>query len=438
MVACMVVEPSRFWQFLAGTGRDHPWLGITMATTALALHPLHRVWRALPARTRRLWLARGTAWLAPRPDQAPPASCGGVVVGGEIGRASGLGEGARVMVQALKRLGVPHACLDARPRFLRQPTRDEPDWPDQAALVLHVNAPQLPGALIGLGRHRLRGRRVIGYWAWELPVVPAIWLPAVACVHEVWVPSHFTARALAPLMQGRLRVVPHAIALAPPQPSALDRQAFGLPEEAVVVLTSFNLASSFVRKNPLAAITAFRQAFGDRQDRLLLLKVGHAEHYEEDVLLLRQAIGDARNIRVEMRMLPDGDMHALTRACDIVLSLHRSEGFGLVPAQAMLLRRPVVATNWSATAEFIDETTGVPVGYTLVPAQDPRGVFESPGAVWAEADVGQAAAALRMLADSADRRAMLGHAAFDAAQTFFGGAELREALGAIGAPATRR
>ena len=406
-----------------------------MPNPSPGLHPLHRAWQALPARSRRLWLARGSAWLAPRPDTVAPERCGGIVVGGEIGRSSGLGEGARIMARALQRLAVPHAAIAAGPG-----TRDPgvASWPatgpDRAALVLHVNAPQLPAALIGLGRQALRGRRVIGYWAWELPVVPDTWRPAVAHVHEAWVPSRFTAAALEPLLPGRVRVVPHPVALAPPVPSALDRQAFGLPDGTVVVLCSFNLASSFARKNPLAAIRAFRDAFGDRADRLLLLKVGHAEHYGADLGLLRDAVAGVSNIRLETRMLPDADMHALTRACDVVLSLHRSEGFGLVPAQAMLLGRPVVATDWSATAEFLDHTCAMPIGYRLVPARDPRGVFEAPGAVWAEAEVGQAADALRLLAGSPGRRTALGGAAFAAASLRLDGRPLRAALDAIGAP----
>ncbi len=394
------------------------------------LHPLHRAWQALPARPRRLWLARGSAWLSPRPDPVPPPRCGGVVVGGEIDRSSGLGEGARIMARALAHMAVPHEAVPAGPG-LRAGTAN---WPDRAALVLHVNAPQLPAALFGLGRDALRGRRVVGYWAWELPVVPDIWRPALGHVHEVWVPSRFTAAALEPLLPGRVRVVPHALALAPPLPSSLGRGDFSLPDDAVVVLCSFNLASSFARKNPLAAIEAFRQAFGDRTDRLLLLKVGHVEHYGADLELLRDAMAGASNMRLDTRMLPDADMHALTRACDVVLSLHRSEGFGLVPAQAMLLRRPVVATDWSATAEFLDHGSGMPIGYRLVPARDPRGVYEAPGAMWAEADVGEAAAALRSLAGSADRRVALGEAAYRAATLRLDGAALRAALDGIGVP----
>ena len=65
-------------------------------------------------------------------------------------------------------------------------------------------------------------------------------------------------------------------------PAPLDRPAFGLPDDAVVVLVSFNLASSLERKNPYAAIAAFRAAFGDRPDRVLLLKVGNPGHFPSE------------------------------------------------------------------------------------------------------------------------------------------------------------
>ena len=49
------------------------------------------------------------------------------------------------------------------------------------------------------------------------------------------------------------------------------------------------------------------------------------------------AASGTANIRFEIRTLPLADNHALTACADIVLSLHRSEGFGLVPAEGMLL-----------------------------------------------------------------------------------------------------
>jgi glycosyltransferase involved in cell wall biosynthesis len=395
-----------------------------------ALHPLHRAWRALPAGARRAALSRVSAWAAPRPDWPAPAARAGVVVAGEISRASGLGEGARLMLAALGELGVAAWPLESD-LLAGAGTKVSPP-PDGAPLVLHVNAPVLPAALLRLPRGLLRGRQVIGYWAWELNTVPATWHHAARFVHQIWVPSRFTAAALEPLAPGRVLVVPHPVASHPPTPSALTRQDFGLPESALVTLVCFSLASSFARKNPLAAIAAHRQAFGDDPARILVLKVVHSGHAPDDLALLQAAIAGSPNIRLETRLLPPADNHALTRCADIVLSLHRSEGFGLVPAEAMLLGRPVVATDYSGTTDFLDASCGMPVPYRLVPAADPRGVFESPGAVWAEADVGQAAAALSALAADPALRARLGAAAQAAARTTLGAAPLAQAVRGLG------
>ncbi len=37
---------------------------------------------------------------------------------------------------------------------------------------------------------------------------------------------------------------------------------------------------------------------------------------------------------------------------DIVISTHRSEGFGLICAEAMRLGKPVIATGWSGNLDL--------------------------------------------------------------------------------------
>ena len=61
-------------------------------------------------------------------------------------------------------------------------------------LILHVNPPLLPWVLFRLPRALVRGRRIIGYWVWELPTAPPEWQVATSFVHEVWVPSCFRGR----------------------------------------------------------------------------------------------------------------------------------------------------------------------------------------------------------------------------------------------------
>ena len=197
------------------------------------------------------------------------------------------------------------------------------------------------------------------------------------------------------------------------------------------MLTSFNLASSFERKNPLGAIAAFREAFGDRIDRILVLKVSNRDHAPEDFARLETAIAGAPNIRLETRTLPRGDSLALTAAADIVLSLHRSEGFGLVPAEAMLLGRPVIATGWSGNLDFMDDHSAALIRYRLVPTRDARGVYEVENAAWAEPDVDHAAEWLGRLADDPPARVALGEAGRTMAQARLGTGPLAEAVASL-------
>jgi glycosyltransferase involved in cell wall biosynthesis len=402
----------------------------------------HRLWRLLPAGGRRRLFAETTALLAPRPDRAAPVPGPGLVIAGELSRSSGLGEGARLMLKALEHLGIGAWPLDITGPMWPGAASDLPPLapatpPDSAGLLLTVNPPMLPWVLLHQSRHLLRGRRVIGYWSWELETVPATWQVGPRFVHEAWVPSRFTARAVEPLLPGRVRIVPHPLAIVPPAPSALDRQAFGLPTEAVIVLVSFSISSSYVRKNPLAAIAAFRTAFGNRPDRFLVIKVGNPSSAREDFQELASALSELPNARLFTETLPTSDNHALIMAADIVLSLHRSEGFGLVPAEAMLLGKPVVATGWSGNLDFMDEESAALVGYRLIPAADPRGVFEAPGAVWAEPDIEEAAFHLARLADDPAARAALGARARAASLSRLGTAPLERALSAIGLEARR-
>lgn len=377
---------------------------------------------------RRQALARAAAWLAPRSNAEPSAP--GLAIAGEMTRASGLGEGARLMAKAARSLGLPVWAFDLRPLDDGRAEVDAPAGndglpPPGVPLVVHVNAPMLPLALLRLPRALTRRRPIVGYWAWELQEIPPEWRPAVACVSEIWVPSHFTAAAMEALAPGRVRVVPPPLALVPPVPSALDRSAFGLPRDAVVVLVSFNLASSFSRKHPFAALAAFHAAFSDRADRLLVLKVNHAEHAPVDFNRLA-GMAAGPNIRLETRILPAADSHALTACADIVLSLHRAEGFGLVLAEAMLLGKPVVATGWSGNTDFMHAGNSEPVGFRMVPARDDRSVYRG---LWAEPDVQAAADRLRALADDPALRFELGQRARASAMAQLDARPLAAALG---------
>lgn len=274
-------------------------------------------------------------------------------------------------------------------------------------IILHINAPLVPLALIRLGRAAVRGKYIVGCWAWELPRTPPDWRYGVSFVHEIWMPARFGAAAVAPIAAGRpVRVVPYAVTTGS---GRLPRS--GDAGRPFTVLTMFSMASSVARKNPMAAIAAFRRAFGDDPDVRLVVKTSRGDAHPAGLDQIRHAIDDASNIVIDDRVLPTADIDALYASADAVLSLHRSEGFGLLVAEAMARGIPAVATDWSATTDFLDASCGMPVAYSLVPAADPQGTYDHPDMVWAEADIGDAARALVRLRSDPGLRMRLGDAA---------------------------
>ena len=66
------------------------------------------------------------------------------------------------------------------------------------------------------------------------------------------------------------------------------------------------------------------------------------------------------------RYLDPLDNSSLIALCDCYVSLHRAEGFGLGPAEAMWLGKPVIATGYSGNLDFMTPTNSLLVDYRLV------------------------------------------------------------------------
>jgi glycosyltransferase involved in cell wall biosynthesis len=394
---------------------------------------LHAIWRALPREARRRALYSAIDLVAPRATPVSRLRPGPVIVGGQLTTASGLGEGARLCLDALRSLGWDAGHLDVSRLFLREDLPAPPPGPAAKAgeggtLILHVNSPYLPYVATRLGRQFLAGRRIIGYWSWELPVMGPDWRRGLPLVHEIWVPSRFNADSLPADLKVPVKVVPHPMA-APAQGAVRARDRFGLSEDKFVVFAAFDMGSTYGRKNPRASVAAFRQAFGDDPNCLMVLKVGHAADAGWAMADLRDAIQGMSNVRLMQEILSRADMTALVASADVVLSLHRAEGFGLLMAEAMLHGVPAVATGWSGNIDFMTPEDSALVGYKLVPVDDPQGTYTVKGAEWAEADVGDAAAWLKRLYKDPEFRRQLGMRGKAAATAKLSLAAYRRAIG---------
>ncbi|GEO17256.1 glycosyltransferase [Microvirga aerophila] len=378
-----------------------------------------RVWRRLPHKARRAVLFRLASWWAPRP--APDAKAAGpIIIVGMLRHASGLGAAARACHDALKASGLPVYGIDLTEKLMHELNHTDFTYDDGRQIVgegtafLHISGSLLPLAMGHLGRAFVDRKRFVAHWFWELPQVPKDWSPAIPFIHEICVNTTFVRDAIRPITHGRpLHVVSYPLAL-----KTVPRAERG-PEEPFTVLVVFNIASSVARKNPCAAIVAFRRAFGDDPSVRLIVKYMNAFVWPDGVRLMEEAAGGAANIELTGGVLDEAGMDALYGRADVVMSLHRAEGLGLPVAEGMLRGLPVIATDWSGSADFLTRETGVPVNYELVPVNDPQGKYTGSGVRWAEADVGAAAAALQALRADPAWRQRLGAAAAAHATEFF-------------------
>ncbi len=184
-----------------------------------------------------------------------------------------------------------------------------------------------------------------------------------------------------------------------------------MPEGHFLCLFAYDFHSYVARKNPEAAIAAFQEAFPPaRQDVGLVIKTLGGARYP-DALRPLEALA-RRDPRVMIRdvELTRDEVHGLQSVCDVFVSLHRAEGFGLSLAEAMLLGKPVVATGYSGNLAFMSAANSCLVDYRLVPVREGEYPFGA-GQSWAEPDIAGAAAWLRRLERDPSYRHALGQSA---------------------------
>jgi glycosyltransferase involved in cell wall biosynthesis len=187
-----------------------------------------------------------------------------------------------------------------------------------------------------------------------------------------------------------VKLVPLAVSVARMKP--YPRKHYGLPEKKFLFLYIFDFNSSVARKNPMAAVQAFKQAFkpSDNTVGLVLKTMNTKPNNPEWQAFLKECQTDKR-IQLITETLDRPEVLGLINACDAYVSLHRAEGFGRTLAEAMLLGKPVVATNYSGNVDFLIDGT-YPVSYKLVSVTensyqwlDPQDEY-----VWAEVDINSA------------------------------------------------
>ena len=333
----------------------------------------------------------------------------GVNLYGDNAAGTGLSRSASIIIRELKERGVPvHFHRVEEWSGLPVPEGDEGEG-DYAINIFHLQPAVFLRSMKHISQDVLKGHYNIAYWLWETPDLPPVWKEVCDFFDEIWCPSRFIADAVRKVTSKEVFPVHYGFYDIEERDGNAFRKKYGIPADAFVVLILYDARSSAVRKNPDAAVKAFAKAFPEMPDDVFLILKGKNFTAAMKRKLMK-VLGDRKNVIQIDKLLPWDEVKDMEAASDALISLHRAEGFGLPLAEMMSYGAVVVGTDYSSTTEFLDESCGCPVKYSLIKTKVTHKPYVR-GTVWAEPDTDDAAEKLKKVYQDRELAGKLGEAA---------------------------
>lgn len=321
----------------------------------------------------------------------------GINLIGNIQGEIGLGQSCRLVASALSECAFPFTVYNYIP--VNSIRNSDHTWDHKITgnnpyniNLIHINPYDLMVAHCQMPEDIWKDRYNIGFWLWELEDFPEEWTACFNLVHEIWTPAEFVSESIRRKTNLPVHTIPYPIEA--PYDLTYSREYFHLPVEQFLFLSMYDCNSTMARKNPMGVLNAFKQAFSPEDNVGLVIKINNPQ--KSDLMIIQEALTGYNNIYIISDILSKMQVNSLIRCVDVFVSLHRSEGFGLVPAEAMLLGTPVIATNWSSTTEFMTKETACLIDFTFINVGSGCEPYPADSR-WAEPDIHHAAQEMRRL-----------------------------------------
>ncbi len=328
----------------------------------------------------------------------------GINVVGYFHAGIGLGEASRRTASALLGTGLPlhfvgeTADLANGRSSFKSPVHTNLRYTHS---IVAVNADAATPVVERYGIRREPGRRNVGLWFWELELFPTQFAPVFSYFDEIWAASTFMQKAIEAVSPIPVHKTIMEIPLVQKE-HLPDRRAVGFDDRFTYFFT-YDANSIFLRKNPLAVIAAYRDAFTDGGDTRLVIRTMNSTRHPEDFGQLLAAAGGRADIDIIDATRSLAIAKAEIAQADCFVSLHRSEGFGLNIATAAAAGTPVISTNYSGPTDFLVPESAWFTDYRMAKVGDGAAPYP-PSALWAEPDHEHAVANFRDVFNASNRQ----------------------------------
>ena len=271
----------------------------------------------------------------------------------------------------------------------------------------------------------------IGRTMFETDRLPESWLPFMNEMDEIWVPSTFNRDGFAKsgVDPGKLSILPGAVDEAWFDPSRHTPMKMA-SESGFRFLSVFEWIQ---RKGWDVLLKAYLQEFNANDDVVLTLraslcnhpKEGSAEVIQGNIVRLAMELGLNPESLPRIEILPDAlpwqQLPSMYLASQCLVAPSRGEGWGRPQHEAMMMGLPVIATNWSGTTEFINDSNAYLLDYTLKEITDIDAGFEFyKGHQWADPSADHLRQLMRHVFENRTEASQKGEAARAHVSTRFG------------------
>ena len=331
---------------------------------------------------------------------AHPVVSSNISIYGLPNSPTGLGQNARMSATCIQKLGLSPCMVDL----------DTSKW-QQNSISQHSLSH--PVHLHHMNADRIKAMNEtaynIGFLLWEFQALPQEHFKGIDSLDEIWTPSDFVSniykeRTDIPVITMKKGIEPFKDIASQPDPNKFT------------LLNAFDFHSSVERKNPLACALAFQIAFPQKAypECQLILKTTptQPQHWgdpNDQMGQLRHLASLDPRVTIIEAFCDTAQLHQMIANTDVVVSTHRAEGFGYIPAYALQYARPVITTAYGGVIDFCNKATATLVPYDLVNVPENHTILKTDGATWANASPDAIAEKMRWVYNNQDAAKIKAH-----------------------------